>query len=99
MHGASMRTLDDRERDAFLAYTTALSGGFGKDNKPLIKSPKDLFDRAKAESEMERNIGGGKSRVKEETVAKFKASKEHAEAILNRRRTNINEGEEDINGE
>lgn len=97
MHGANQRTLDDRERDAFLAYTTALSGGFGKDNKPLIKSPKDLFDRAKVERDM-KSIGG-QSTVKEETVAKFKASKEHAEAVLNRRRVRMSEGEEDINGE
>lgn len=97
MHGANQRTLDERERDAFLAYSTAISGGFDMNNKPLIKSPKDIFDRAKVERDMLANTG--RSSVREETVAKFKASKEHAEAVLNRRRTRMSEGEEDINGE
>lgn len=97
MHGANQRTLDERERDAFLAYSTAISGGFDKNNKPLIKSPKDLFDRAKVERSMQPT--SGHSSVKAETVAKFKASKENAEAVLNRRRMRLSEGEEDINGE
>ena len=97
MHGANQRILDERERDAFLAYSTALSGGFDKNNKPLIKSPKDLFDRAKVERSMQST--SGQSSVKAETVAKFKSSKENAEAVLNRRRTRMSEGEEDINGE
>ena len=86
MHGSNMRLLDERERDAILAYSTAISGAFDKNNKPLVKSAKDLFDKGKAEKELLNNYGSSHRRkVRKETVDKFKSSKEHAEAVLNKR--------------
>ena len=86
MHGSNMRLLDERERDAILAYSTAISGAFDKNNKPLVKSAKDLFDKEKAEKELLSNYGSTQRRkVRKETVDKFKSSKEHAEAVLNKR--------------
>lgn len=86
MHGSNMRLLDERERDSILAYTTALSGAYDKNSKPIVKSPKDIFDKAKAEKELMENYGSTQRRkVRKETVDKFKASKERAEAVLNRR--------------
>lgn len=86
MHGSNMRLLDERERDSILAYTTALSGAYDKNSKPIVKSPKDIFDKAKAEKELMENYGSTQRRkVRKETVDKFKSSKEHAEAVLNRR--------------
>lgn len=85
------------ERDASLAYQTALAGGFDAKGKPLIRSVKDLFDREKIERQVD--SGTGRRRVKEETIDKFKASKEHAEALLNGISVSTNEGEEDVDGE
>lgn len=86
MHGSNMRLLDERERDAILAYSTAISGAFDKNNKPIVKSAKDLFDKGKAEKELLSNYGSSQRRkVRKETVDKFKSSKEHAEAVLNKR--------------
>jgi len=83
-HGSLLRYIDDLEMMYTQAYSTAMSGGFDKDGKPLIKSFKDLFDR----KETERQILGDldivkKEPVNSETVEKFRLSKEYAENILN----------------
>lgn len=95
-HGSTMKYIDDLELLYTQAYYTALSGGFDKDGKPIIKSFKELFDRKKIEQEMLRDSDvGHKHTVDPAKVEAFKRSKEYAEALMN----GISVGEEELNGD
>lgn len=93
--GSTLKYIDDLELLYTQAYYTALSGGFDKDGKPIIKSFKDLFDRKKIEQELLRDSEDEKHTVDPEKVAAFKRSKEYAEALMN----GISVGEEELNGD
>lgn len=80
--GAILKSIDDMERMADHAYKTALAGGFGKDGKPIIKKPSDLFDRTKVERALLSGFENTK-KVDPELVKRFARSKARAEAILN----------------